>query len=163
MAESGATANAAQNARLAALPPAVRKALEAAQAKANEKLKASQEEAMEKARLAAEALQQQQKKATRCVAELEINDYPQMARQKVISRDSLMAIQEMAQVVIITKGQYYAPGRNPPAGERKLYLLIEGETEDVVKAARKELRRQLGEYAETAAPQQDSKYGKYSV
>ena len=129
----------------------------------DEKLKASQEEAMEKARLAAEALQQQQKKATRCVAELEINDYPQMARQKVISRDSLMAIQEMAQVVIITKGQYYAPGRNPPAGERKLYLLIEGETEDVVKAARKELRRQLGEYAETAAPQQDSKYGKYSV
>merc|ERR1719247_4042675 len=89
--------------------------------------------------LVAQSLQ----KPTRFTSELEINEYPQAARFKVLQRDSLVAIQEWTKVAITTKGAYYPPGRNPPAGERKLYLLIEGESEAAVKMARKEMRRIL--------------------
>ena len=112
-----------------------------------------------KAALAAQSLQ----KPTRFTSELEINEYPQAARFKVLQRDSLVAIQEWTKVAITTKGAYYPPGRNPPAGERKLYFLIEGESEANVKAARKELRRALDEHAAIAAPAEESKYGKYRI
>ena len=101
--------------------------------------------------------------AKRYTAELEINDYPQTARYKVMNREVIQGIQEFTKAVIITKGQYYAHGRNPPAGERKLYFLIEGESEVAVKAARKELRRSLDEHAAVAAPAEESKYGKYRL
>lgn len=36
----------------------------------------------------------------------------------------------------MTKGVYVAPGKQPPEGERKIYLLIEGPTETSVKQAK---------------------------
>lgn len=48
-------------------------------------------------------------------------------------------------VNVIQRGQYIPPGKKLEPGERKLYLLIEGETELAVKQARLELQRVLDE------------------
>ena len=158
-----AQAQSVNDARIAALPLATQRALAQAQQRANEALQRAQGEAQEKARAASEAIQQQQQRATRYTAELEINEYPQAARFKVMQRETLAGISEFTKAAIVTKGSYYPPGRNPPPGERKLYFFIEAGSEAAVKDARKELRRSLLEHAATAAPQEDSKYGKYRV
>ena len=98
-----------------------------------------------------------------CAAEIEINDYPQTARFKVTHRDATMAISEWTKAAITTKGAYYPLGRNPPPGERKLYLVVEGETEAAVKAAKKEIKRILDEASVDAAPDASSRYSKYSI
>ena len=82
---------------------------------------------------------------------------------KVIKKDFLDSVQELTRTVLISKGSYYPPGRNPPQGERKLYLLIESESEAAVTEAKKELRRALQEAAAVAAPAEDTKYGKYRI
>jgi len=102
-------------------------------------------------------------RAQRFTSELEVNDYPQAARQKVMSRDMITGIAELTKAAITAKGSYYPPGRNPPAGERKLYFLIESDNEAAVKAARKELRRTLDEHAAIAAPAEQDKYAKYRI
>ena len=65
--------------------------------------------------------------------ELEINDFPQFARYKVTHKDTLVQIMEHTGAAVTAKGQYAAPGRPLAPGDRKLYLLIEGPTERVVK------------------------------
>jgi hypothetical protein len=61
--------------------------------------------------------------------QVEINDYPQHARWKATHKESLAPILEFCDVCITAKGVYVKPGLQPPPGERKLYLLIEGEAE----------------------------------
>ncbi|EME28233.1 ATP-dependent RNA helicase [Galdieria sulphuraria] len=99
----------------------------------------------------------------RFATEVEINDYPQHARWKVTHKDALLAVEEWTGCAITTKGQYYPPGRNPPPGERKLYLLIEGPDELSVRKASKDIRIQLEEAASSARPDDKPSYGKYSV
>lgn len=99
----------------------------------------------------------------RFATEVEINDYPQHARWKVTHKDALLAVEEWTGCAITTKGQYYPPGRNPPPGERKLYLLIEGPDELSVRKASKDIRIQLEEAAQLARPDDKPSYGKYSV
>ena len=151
------------NPRMASLPRAVQEAMAKAAMSSQELTAKAQADAMkaQQAALAAQSLQ----KPTRFTSELEINEYPQAARFKVLQRDSLVAIQEWTKVAITTKGAYYPPGRNPPAGERKLYLLIEGESEAAVKMARKEMRRILEEQAAISAPDDSNtnRYAKYTV
>ena len=112
---------------MASLPKAVQEAMAKAAMSSQELTAKVQADAMkaQQAALAAASIQ----KPTRFTSDLEINEYPQAARFKVLQRESLVAIQEWTKVAITTKGAYYPPGRNPPAGERKLFLLIEGETE----------------------------------
>lgn len=154
---------AASNPRMASLPKAVQEAMAKAAMSSQEITAKAQADAMkaQQAALAAQSIQ----KPTRFTSDLEINEYPQAARFKVLQRDSLVAIQEWTKVAITTKGAYYPPGRNPPAGERKLYLLIEGETEAAVKTARKEMRRILEEQAAISAPDDSNtnRYAKYTV
>jgi ATP-dependent RNA helicase DDX46/PRP5 len=45
-------------------------------------------------------------------------------------------ISETTGAALITKGVYVPPGRQPPEGERKIYLLIEGPSELSVKHAK---------------------------
>ena len=161
----------AANPALANLPEATRRAILSAQAKANEiaarasaSLKAAA--AAQQAGLAAQmpaAGKAPAAKPTRYAAEIEINDYPQTARFKVTHRDATMAISEWTKAAITTKGAYYPLGRNPPPGERKLYLVVEGETEAAVKAAKKEIKRILDEASVDAAPDASSRYSKYSI
>ncbi|KAK9286803.1 hypothetical protein L1049_015208 [Liquidambar formosana] len=68
-------------------------------------------------------------------AELEINDFPQNARWKVTHKETLGPISEWIGAAITTRGQFYQPGKIPGPGERKLYLFIEGPTEQSVKRA----------------------------
>ena len=76
-------------------------------------------------------------------AELEINDFPQNARWKVTHKETLGPISEWTGAAITTRGQYFPPGRVAGPGERKLYLFIEGPTEQSVKKAKSELKRVL--------------------
>ena len=73
-------------------------------------------------------------------SELEINDFPQQARWKVTHKDSLAQIAEFTGTAITTRGQFYAPGKQAPPGERRLYLLIEGPTERCVKEAKNKIK-----------------------
>ncbi|KAK7535497.1 P-loop containing nucleoside triphosphate hydrolase protein [Phyllosticta citricarpa] len=98
-------------------------------------------------------------------ATLEINDFPQKARWAVTNRTNVAKILEATGTSITTKGNFYAPGKDPGEGEQpKLYILVEGDTEVVVQTAMRELMRLLkegtlaAEQAETRAPT-----GKYSV
>jgi len=148
------------NPHIAALPEETQRAIAAATKKAQEQV-----QLMTKQKAAAGLLLAQPEMPQRHVSELEINDYPQTARWKVTHRDSILAIQEWTKAAIIAKGAYYPPGRNPPAGERKLYLRIEAESAEGLKAARKELKRILQEQSAMAAPDDAStnRYAKYKV
>merc|ERR1719198_1731192 len=54
--------------------------------------------------------------------ELEINDYPQIARQKITHREPLLQIEEMTGCKLWVKGQHFADERKMPEGSRKLYV-----------------------------------------
>ena len=168
-------ADAANQARIASLPLATQKALAAAQAKAAEVAQRAglAGQTALGGQLAAGTLsgalsgvgpaESLRFRPARFTAELEVNDYPQQARFKVMNKEVLSGIQEFTKAAIIAKGSYYPPGRNPPPGERKLYFFIEAESEANVKAARKELKRSLDEAAAVAAPAEESRYGKYKI
>ncbi|XP_051132280.1 DEAD-box ATP-dependent RNA helicase 42-like [Andrographis paniculata] len=97
-------------------------------------------------------------------AELEINDFPQNARWKVTHKETLGPISEWTGAAITTRGQYYPPGRVVGPGERKLYLFIEGPTEQSVKRAKAELKRVLEDITNqvTSLPG-SAQPGRYSV
>eukprot|EP01098_Paradermamoeba_levis_P013789 TRINITY_DN6376_c0_g1_i1.p1 TRINITY_DN6376_c0_g1~~TRINITY_DN6376_c0_g1_i1.p1 ORF type:complete len:480 (+),score=168.87 TRINITY_DN6376_c0_g1_i1:61-1440(+) len=94
--------------------------------------------------------------------ELEINDFPQQARWKVTHKGALGDIIEWTGVAVTTRGVFVAPGRNAPPGEKKLYLYIEGSSEEDVKNAKREIKRVLEETAATCQPEK-ALYSKYSV
>ena len=50
---------------------------------------------------------------------------------------------------VTPKGSYYEFGRKPPAGQRRLYLYIEGSSKQEVANAYKEIKRFLEEAALT--------------
>ncbi|PON34277.1 KH domain containing protein [Trema orientale] len=97
-------------------------------------------------------------------AELEINDFPQNARWKVTHKDTLGPISEWTGAAITTRGQYFLPGKVAGPGERKLYLFIEGPTEQSVKRAKAELKRVLEDITNQALSLPGgTQPGKYSV
>lgn len=98
----------------------------------------------------------------RFAGELEINDYPENARWSVVRKGALADVEEFTGCVVTTRGYYYAPGRNPPAGERKLHFLIEGPSRSAVKMARRDIRQKLDEASLISRPG-DNQYTKYSV
>lgn len=97
-------------------------------------------------------------------AELEINDFPQNARWKVTHKETLGPISEWTGAAITTRGQYFPPGKAAGPGERKLYLFIEGPTEQSVKRAKAELKRVLEDITMQASSLPGSAQpGRYSV
>ncbi|XP_046847023.1 LOW QUALITY PROTEIN: probable ATP-dependent RNA helicase DDX46 [Xenia sp. Carnegie-2017] len=77
--------------------------------------------------------------------EIEINSFPQQARWKITSKDTLSQITEYSEAAVTVRGTYVAPGTQPPEGERKIYLYIEGPTERAVQIAKLEIKRVLKE------------------
>ncbi|XP_048480001.1 probable ATP-dependent RNA helicase DDX46 isoform X1 [Plutella xylostella] len=77
--------------------------------------------------------------------ELEINDFPQQARWRVTSKEALAQISEYSEAGITVRGTYVPPGKNPPEGERKLYLAIESSQELAVAKAKSEITRLIKE------------------
>lgn len=96
-------------------------------------------------------------------AELEFNDYPQHARWQVTRANALTDVTENTGCVVTTRGKYFEPGRNPPAGERRLHLLIEGDDERSVRAAYREIKLKLEEAAAARPSDRGASYSKYSV
>ncbi|KAF2706816.1 P-loop containing nucleoside triphosphate hydrolase protein [Pleomassaria siparia CBS 279.74] len=100
---------------------------------------------------------------------IEINDFPQKARWAVTNRTNVAKILESTGTSITTKGTYYMNGKEPTAeGDLpKLYILVEGDTENVVNAAILELKRLLREATLMAADDASSTRaalpGRYSV
>lgn len=80
--------------------------------------------------------------------ELGINEYPKAARAKALRQETIQNIAEWFGCGVINTGIYVPLGRKPPAGERPLTLVIEGESEINVRRARAELRRLLDEATE---------------
>lgn len=77
--------------------------------------------------------------------ELEINDFPQTARWKVTSKEALAQICEYSEAGITVRGTYVPPKKEPPEGERKLYLAIEATSEMAIQKAKKEITRLIKE------------------
>ncbi|KAH6854464.1 P-loop containing nucleoside triphosphate hydrolase protein [Chaetomium sp. MPI-CAGE-AT-0009] len=99
-------------------------------------------------------------------ATLEINDFPQKARWAVTNRTNVAKILEATSTSITTKGNYYPPGKEPPAGsDPKLYILIEGDTELAVGKALSELTRLLreGTIAAADAESRAPASGRYTI
>ncbi|KAF0701366.1 Aste57867_8147 [Aphanomyces stellatus] len=94
--------------------------------------------------------------------ELEINDYPQQARWKVVQKESSDLVADLTGAAVICRGTYVPPGRKPNLGERKLYLAIEGSSRQSVQDAKRELQRILDEKTMEVGID-DRKYGKYSI
>ncbi len=95
-------------------------------------------------------------------AEVEYNDYPQIARFRVMKRESLADIIEEYGVAITNRGVYIPPGRRPQEGERKLHVLIEGRTAEDVRRAAMELKRRFNDEAANARPEREA-FSKYTV
>lgn len=61
------------------------------------------------------------------------------------------------------RGKYYAPGTPVPPGERRLYLLIEAETESCIRKAKLEIKKILMETTEKAMRRDVPTTGKYNI
>ncbi|KAK2069469.1 hypothetical protein P8C59_004050 [Phyllachora maydis] len=99
-------------------------------------------------------------------ATLEINDFPQKARWAVTNRTNVAKILDRTGTSITTKGNFYPPGKDPPAGaEPKLYILIEGDTEVQVGKALDELTDLLreGTIAAANAESRAPASGRYTI
>eukprot|EP00201_Polytomella_parva_P006818 CAMPEP_0175072668 /NCGR_PEP_ID=MMETSP0052_2-20121109/20051_1 /TAXON_ID=51329 ORGANISM="Polytomella parva, Strain SAG 63-3" /NCGR_SAMPLE_ID=MMETSP0052_2 /ASSEMBLY_ACC=CAM_ASM_000194 /LENGTH=135 /DNA_ID=CAMNT_0016340225 /DNA_START=1 /DNA_END=408 /DNA_ORIENTATION=- len=98
------------------------------------------------------------------VSELEINDFPQHSRWKVTHRQTLAGVTELTGAAITVRGTYVEPGKAPPDGDRKLFLLIEGPSEQAVRQAKAEIKRVVEECAEKALRRDvPTAGGRYSV
>ena len=84
---------------------------------------------------------------------------------QVTHRDTVAALNELTNAAMTTKGQFYPKGTPLPEGERRLFLLIEGPTEQSVKMAKLEIKRILEEYTEKALRFEGAQggTGKYNV
>ena len=96
--------------------------------------------------------------------ELEINDFPKLARYKVTQKETIAQIMEMTGAAVTAKGQYAQPGRPLAPGDRKLYLLIEGPSERVVKEGKNYVKQIIEQaIAKQALPGGGQQQGRYRV
>ncbi|KAI7816805.1 P-loop containing nucleoside triphosphate hydrolase protein [Gamsiella multidivaricata] len=77
--------------------------------------------------------------------EIEINDYPPKARLMVTQKMMINQISDHSGAAITTRGVFVEEGKQPPPGERKLYLFVEGDSQLVIDKAKNEIKRILQE------------------
>jgi ATP-dependent RNA helicase DDX46/PRP5 len=95
--------------------------------------------------------------------EIEINDFPQQVRRKITSKETFVDLVELTGVAITPKGIYVVPGKPTPPGERKLYLSIEGPSQEAVTQARNGIRAVLESSMANFALRGDRPAGRYTV
>uniref|UniRef100_A0A7S1VXH7 RNA helicase n=2 Tax=Ditylum brightwellii TaxID=49249 RepID=A0A7S1VXH7_9STRA len=83
--------------------------------------------------------------ANHFVEEMEINDYPREARWRVTQKETTSRLQDEFQTAVTLKGEYFGPNREPGEGERKLYLLLESSSEQILQNCILEIKRLLNE------------------
>lgn len=74
---------------------------------------------------------------------MEINDYPQIARQKISHREPLLQIEELTGAKLQVRGQYFSAGTRLPEGARKLYVQIIGPTTMSAQKAKYEVHKMM--------------------
>jgi hypothetical protein len=79
--------------------------------------------------------------------ELEINDYPTVARSKVMYKQYLESIYELTGCNVAIRGQFVEAGKKALPGIKKLQLYIQGNTRTEVASAYREIKKQLDEAA----------------
>lgn len=94
-------------------------------------------------------------------ADLEINDYPQSARNRVTGKDFLARFHDLTNCTVSVRGTYIEPTKKVPPGMKKLTLHIVGESKQSVADAYRELRRTLDEAAMEAMS--STAGGKYTI
>lgn len=77
------------------------------------------------------------------VEELEINDYPQIARQRISAREPLLQIEELTSAKVQVRGQYFASNAKVPEGGRKLYVECVGQTAMAAQKAKYEVLKMV--------------------
>ncbi|CAF1073639.1 unnamed protein product [Rotaria sp. Silwood1] len=77
--------------------------------------------------------------------ELEINDFPQNVRSKILSKETRAHICEYADVDISVHGQYFSNNKEVTQDDRKLYLHIESSTAYSLQLAKEEITRLIKE------------------
>jgi len=85
---------------------------------------------------------------------LEINDYPQYARRKILYRNEQEQVREWYGVNIEEKGVFVPIGRRPQPGEDKLHIILSGPTESAVTTARQHIIKMLNEAAANSRPEE---------
>jgi ATP-dependent RNA helicase DDX46/PRP5 len=96
-------------------------------------------------------------------AEIEINDFPQQARWRVTSKENMNRVMEYSGAAVTVRGTYVPSGKQPPDNDRKLFLFIEGDTQNAVEHARAEIMRLLTEATVQAVGSSIKPAGRYSV
>ena len=84
-------------------------------------------------------------------ADLEINDYPQTARNKVLNKDYLLQIEDLNNVKISQRGTLFEGKQKIPIGQKKLTLHITGESKHLVAEAYRDIRKVLEDEASRVA------------
>ena len=79
--------------------------------------------------------------------EFEINEYPELARAKGVTRDFRVQLEDRYNVRISLKGQYIESGSVVPPGARKLFVEISGTTKHQVLKAKKDIFDSVEEWA----------------
>ncbi|KAI3654993.1 hypothetical protein MP228_000373 [Amoeboaphelidium protococcarum] len=80
------------------------------------------------------------------VAIVEINDYAELVREKIVSREVSNMLQEMYKVSVQQRGKWIPLGRSVSGpNEKKLHLVVEGQTKASVEMAVQEIKSILSE------------------
>ena len=114
-------------------------------------------------KLVSEIEEREDESNERFSADLEINDYPQAARNKVCHRDSLGMIQDLTNCSVTIRGTYFEAGKKVPAGQKKLRLHVVGESKHAVENAYRELRGILEEAAAYSMNTVGGQTGKFTL
>ncbi|XP_053478733.1 tetratricopeptide repeat protein 9B isoform X1 [Ictalurus furcatus] len=109
--------------------------------KINAKLSYTPIEKLEEERQNAE----QAESVKRYEEELEISDFPQTARWKVMSKVARQRIGEYSEAAITIRGKYFPPVKKNKEGEHKIYLVIESANELAMQKAKAEIVRLIKE------------------
>ena len=81
------------------------------------------------------------------VEEFEINEYPELARAKGVTREVRTQIEDRHGVRVVMKGQYIPPNTPVPLGARKLFVEISGPNKNSVLRARNDVFESVEEVA----------------
>ncbi len=94
--------------------------------------------------------------------ELDINDYPPLARKKVTSKSGIAETIERHGIHIINRGKHVEKGKKPTE-EGRLRIIIEGTSELSVKQSKAEIIRMLEEETVKSIGGANPSAGRYSV
>lgn len=120
------------------------------------------------AKIIEEWVERENEKNNIFTCELDVNDYPNVTRGKVLKKDFLESMGEMTQCTITIRGTFVETGKKVPLGQKKLHLYIQGNTKTEVAHAYREIKKVLDEsaliyYTKGANMGIAGKTGKYSI